>query len=182
MQEGICFYFRSSSGTTVSSAAHTGIYIPVTAFNNLRASMPALTTAGGSTSALASGSSAPTVSAARSTSSLLSSSAKQSFLASVMSSAKPFTSSLGGGGSSGQGSQGSQGSRILGKKLFHRPRSKSQSRTLAASAWTPQVSASRVTSAALRKPSPGHFLQHISLDRQRGEVRKRVRPSKYDLG
>ncbi len=105
-----------------AAAGGGGLFIPVSALQNLRASMPSLTSAASTTSNVS-----------RSTSSLGKS---QSFLSSVIS--KPF-SGLGTLGASAGGSTG----RMLTKKLW-RSRSKSQSRpSVAGSLWTPQVGESK---------------------------------------
>lgn len=129
---------------------HTGIFIPVSALQNLRSSMPSLASssiggAGGSGGNSVSGglglagtpSSTPSVS--RSNSNLSKSS---SFLASVISS-KPFAGlgnmGLSGAGLGGVGTSASGSAKILSKKLW-KPRSKSQSRPsiTKSPSWTPQ--------------------------------------------
>ncbi|XP_059080446.1 uncharacterized protein LOC131878482 isoform X2 [Tigriopus californicus] len=142
------------SQTHPDDMQHTGIFIPVSALQNLRSSMPSLAsssiggTAGGGGNSGAHGvggglglagtpSSTPSVS--RSNSNLSKSS---SFLASVISS-KPFAGlgnmGLSGAGLGGVSTSASGSAKILSKKLW-KPRSKSQSRPsiTKSPSWTPQ--------------------------------------------
>jgi hypothetical protein len=129
---GVSFSASSQSQQQQQQQQHTGIFIPVSAMQNLRnaAATSVMTASSSSSSSTVTAAATANAAAAKQPQS-----ASKSFLSSVISS-KPFHLGSSAGSSGGK----PDGPRILSKKLW-RPRTKSKSRASAYASWTPQVRA-----------------------------------------